>query len=1234
MARPRTIGVVFPVLAALLTLNAAPAAAQNVKISQVWGGGALANPSLLNDFVELRNCGATPQSLDGWSFQSSSATSANWAKLNLPAVTINPGEYFLIQAGGIRGNPRGLPTPDAFSGGALLEIGGKVALVSNTTVLTGATPSTIGVVDRVGWGATATWFEGSGPLPSMPPQRAATRRGNGCYDTNRNVLDFSFDPPVPRRSGPQVDLDPTITVTQQPVGADVCVNTTVELSIVASSAVGAISYQWERNRVDILGETNPTLLVSIGELLVESALYRPRMTVGSTVRYGNEVVVSVRPSILWNQSGKTVNDGDRFDLTVTPTPGQVLTFQWRRNGISLAGEIAPTLTRTYASTVDSGLYDVVITNDCGSGFTPQVSVTVTCGTQRWLPGYANHGVDRDVYHTVLWDADGSGPQPARLVIGGGFAQAGNIITSGIALWDGRRWTALGSATGRVRSLCVWNNELYASFQDTSGTLNLVSGVAKWNGETWIPLLQGANRVPALSLAVHGGQLYAVSTNITNLSGQTSSGVVRWTGSTWVFVGFSPTTDILDFPALASYAGNLYVSARISSGMRGVYRWTDPTWQLISESTPNQIPQMFTYNGELVVGGLGSNINAWNGVSWRTLGTTEFPEFRAMCTLGADLVVASGVNDGNATPRRLLKWNGSSWQNFGPPLFKVPATMIEFGGRLHVGGSHNALPGSPFDGFGVLDGGSWKALQVGDDQTPPETQTTGFNGPLNAAVVYNGELVVGGRSDFINGSRIAGVARWDGYSWKSLGSGLRTINGSNYIISEVKNLVVFDGQLYAQGSFNNAGGQVSWGFARWNGTVWTSIDPGLSTQVSALVVYNGELYAGYGIPFSGGTATGLAKWNGSTWTSVVGLENRQPDGRINSCLVYSMVVWQGQLIVAGSFLQVNGIPADTLARFDGTTMRPFYRASLPIDYSTGVKMHIVGVYNNDLIVAGGFSRFDGVQTSNIVRWDGTAFQPMGNGLPVRAIRSLKNFGNELFAGGLTQFNNALSAWNGTSWRGVGVMENADIGRDFGEVRTQCEINGDLFVGGDFRSINGQPSRYAGRLTATGVPGVRITPGALSLRAESGPVSLRAEATDGYPSATFQWFKNGVPIDGETTPSFEIPEPLLADAGEYSVTASTACGSANSSVVMVKIACSLADLGTRFNDPEFTPDGQISQADYDTFIRAFIDGNVAIADIATDSLDRKYNPNGSVGAEDLDAFIGAYIGGCSWGKNIGS
>jgi len=192
---------------------AAQAVSQGVVISQVYGGGGNSGAPYTHDFVELFNRGTTPVSLNGWSIQYASATgtgnfgASSTLITELPNVTLQPGQYFLVQqAGGTVG--AALPAPDFIDSTpiAMAAGAGKVALVSSTSPLGcngGSTPCSPAqlaqIIDLVGYG-NANFFEGAGAAPTLSNTTAALRKDNGCTETDNNAADFEAAAPNPRNT--------------------------------------------------------------------------------------------------------------------------------------------------------------------------------------------------------------------------------------------------------------------------------------------------------------------------------------------------------------------------------------------------------------------------------------------------------------------------------------------------------------------------------------------------------------------------------------------------------------------------------------------------------------------------------------------------------------------------------------------------------------------------------------------------------------------------------------------------------------------------------------------------------------------------------------------------------------------------------------------------------------------------------------------------------------------------
>lgn len=185
---------------------------QTVVISQFYGGGGQATAPYANDFVELFNRGTAAVSLSGWSTQYASASGSEWFVTPLTNVTLQPGQYYLIQYASSGSVGSALPTPDVIAPAITNNAGntfipnlsattGKLALVNSTTKLPASACPTgdASIIDLVGYGASATCFENT-KTADASVTTAGARKGGGCTETDNNGTDFSIQAPAPRNT--------------------------------------------------------------------------------------------------------------------------------------------------------------------------------------------------------------------------------------------------------------------------------------------------------------------------------------------------------------------------------------------------------------------------------------------------------------------------------------------------------------------------------------------------------------------------------------------------------------------------------------------------------------------------------------------------------------------------------------------------------------------------------------------------------------------------------------------------------------------------------------------------------------------------------------------------------------------------------------------------------------------------------------------------------------------------
>ena len=181
------------------------------------------------------------------------------------------------------------------------------------------------------------------------------------------------------------------------------------------------------------------------------------------------------------------------------------------------------------------------------------------------------------------------------------------------------------------------------------------------------------------------------------------------------------------------------------------------------------------------------------------------------------------------------------------------------------------------------------------------------------------------------------------------------------------------------------------------------------------MYKGSLFAGG--PFQnveGRYTQHLARWDGTAW---------QPVGAVSSSYyccyeLNTMTVYQDELVVGGNFGDPRDTPTRGVARWDGSTWRPF---------GAGVNGHVRAMLpiGDSLFVAGEFDSAGSAPAANIACWTDDAWSPVGAGV-VGTVRALAEFRGQVIAGGYIQSAggqaiHTIAAWDGSAWSSLAGYE---------------------------------------------------------------------------------------------------------------------------------------------------------------------------------------------------------------------
>ena len=406
-------------------------------------------------------------------------------------------------------------------------------------------------------------------------------------------------------------------------------------------------------------------------------------------------------------------------------------------------------------------------------------------------------------------------------------------------------------------------------------------------------------------------------------------------------------------------------------------------------------------------------------------------------------------------------------------------------EMYIAGTFDLAGGLPVYGIARWDGLRWTALGQG----------LGFG---TSGVIYTmagdkeGNVYVGGDFDGViqaDGAvvEVNNVARWNGFSWEALGSG---VNGTVRAIEVGENGVVYLGGAFTRdGSEEFELSKV----AMWEDGVLNGLDNGLGTfssvQVQALAFDSeGMLYAG-----GSGLTGGIFRWDGQGWETI----GAEPDGAVfalafdaddllyvggdfqrvaqpgasflqaNRVAAWDGTVWQalgegfdrevrdlqvddaGVLYAAGPFVGSGSLEIPHVARWDGA----WSAVGASIGGEVGESINALAITPDGRVYAGGYVRyFNGNLANGIAFWEGGAWQPVGGGIGLNGdVYAITADGaGGFYAGGAFSYAGDVPAANVARWTD-GAWQTLGQGVEGGSVYALAVgSDGSLYVAGDFEN----------------------------------------------------------------------------------------------------------------------------------------------------------------------------------------
>lgn len=327
------------------------------------------------------------------------------------------------------------------------------------------------------------------------------------------------------------------------------------------------------------------------------------------------------------------------------------------------------------------------------------------------------------------------------------------------------------------------------------------------------------------------------------------------------------------------------------------------WQPLPGGSLNYfVTAIIKFKGHLWVGGAFSQagpisaqyVVRHDGNNWIQTPALQNAPFH-FCEYNSELYALGGFEvDGNRYG--MMKWTGSSWQ----PLGAVDAswgrmeTAVVYGGELIVGGQFYSVDGTPATSLAKWNGNFW----------------TTFSGQTNCFWLWpprikglhenNGILYVAGAFDELCGVNTSCAGKWNGSSWSNLSIAWNT---------HAKGFVSSGNNTYCYGIFQGAGSSTSWRVAKVDSiNVWANTGNGIRLSAYSGANYNSKIYiAGEPASYGGDYIGNCGYWDGSQWVA----DNLGLASNSSIRTLYNDAS-QGVLYAGGDFRKYFGDSADFIA----------------------------------------------------------------------------------------------------------------------------------------------------------------------------------------------------------------------------------------------------------------------------------------------------------------------------------
>jgi hypothetical protein len=459
------------------------------------------------------------------------------------------------------------------------------------------------------------------------------------------------------------------------------------------------------------------------------------------------------------------------------------------------------------------------------------------------------------------------------------------------------------------------------------------------------------------------------------------------------------------------------------------------------------------------------------VTWKTWNPNSNSGVITIAISGSDIYAGGWFTTiGGQSRNRIAKLNnttGAADVTWNPNASDSVSAIAISGSDIYAGGSFTVIGGQSRNYIAKLNNTTGVADVFWD---------AGADNGVFAIAVYGSSIYAGGEFTFLGeySESLSYIARLD----NTTGAVDLTWNpNANNSISAME---IIGNDIYVGGSFTTIGGQSRNRIAKLNNTTGAADvtwNPNASDIVYAIAMSGSDIYAGGSFTTIGGQSRNrIAKLNNTT-----GAADLTWDPNTSNYLVATIVISGSDIYTGGFFTTIGGQPRNNIAKLNNTTGA----ADILWNPNSDNPISRITISGNDIYVGGHFTTIGGQPRNNIAKLNNTtgAADPLWDanapfkGVTTPVVAAITILDNDIYVGGsfytiggqpikmLAKVNNTMGAVD-TSW-------DSNVGGGY-FVHDIVFSGDDMYVIGDFGSIMGEHRSGIARIYPdTQAPTVSVT-----------------------------------------------------------------------------------------------------------------------------------------------------------------